>query len=309
MAALLFAAAIIMAAVAGALLVHAYVLPRLRFETHLRNVESYGFGLQRDDGEFDVGVVRGSLNGAIDALARRIGRLVARAIPALAPMRRGELTAAGHYELSPKAVHGYRTLAALLGAVLPLAYAATTGAVSLLAIAAAVLLAVLGWQLPALALRMQGRARLDRIDHDLPQLIDMIVATVEAGSAFAGALGGVTGRFDGPLGDELRLAMRQQSLGISTEQALGDLVARCDTESLRAFVRTVVRAEAHGTSIGPVMRHLAADIRKRRRDAAREKIQKAPIKMLFPLALLILPALLLVILYPALHNIIHTLSG
>jgi len=305
LSALLFAAGIVMAALAGGLLVRAYVLPRLRFEAHLRDVESYGFGRDHDDSEFNAGIVRGSANAAINLLADRVGRLVAGVLPGVRPLPRGDLTAAGHYELSPEAVHGYRALAAAL----PLAYAGTVGGISLLAIGAAAVLALAGWQLPALALRAQGRARLDRIDHDLPQLIDMIVATVEAGSAFASALGGVAGRFASPLGDELRLAMRQQSLGISTEQALDDLVARCDTASLRAFVRTVLRAEAHGTSIGPVMRHLAADIRKRRRDAAREKIQKAPIKMLFPLALLILPALLLVILYPALHNIIHILSG
>ena len=77
---------------------------------------------------------------------------------------------------------------------------------------------------------------------------------------------------------------------------------------MRAFVRTVIRAESHGASIGPVLRHLASDIRQRRRDAAREKIQKAPIKLLFPLAFLILPALLLAILFPAMYNIVHTLS-
>src|SRR5205807_209817 len=122
---------------------------------------------------------------------------------------------------------------------------------------------------PSILINRRGRVRLEKIDRALPQLVDLLVATVEAGVAFGAALGTVAARFTGPLGDELRLTLQQQSLGVSTERALSGLAERCDTSYIRAFVRTVVRAESHGISIGPVMRHLSNDIRQRRRDAAR----------------------------------------
>lgn len=305
MTGLLIAMGVVLVGAAAWLLVRAYVLPRLRFEAHLRDVESYGFA--HGTPEREAGAARGSLNAALNAAAERLGRTVMTYVPRLTPLPRGELSAAGYYELTPEAVHGYRAFAAVFLPALVLLYA-LSNSFSLLILAMLIIAVIVGWRLPAMAIQHRARSRLDRIDHDLPQFIDLLVAIVEAGSAFGGALNGVANRFHGPLGDELKLTMRQQSLGIGTERALSDMVERCDTASVRAFVRTVIRAESHGSSIGPVMRHLASDIRQRRRDAAREKIQKAPIKMLFPLALLILPALLLVILFPAMYNIIHTLS-
>jgi tight adherence protein C len=302
----LMAAGVLLVGAAAWLLVRAYVLPRVRFETHLRDVESYGFGESASDREGNA--ARSSLNATLNAFAERLGRGLIDHVPRLKPLRRGQLTAAGYYEATPDAVHGYRAMAALLLAALVVLYSAASGAFSFLGLVVTAIAAVAGWELPAVLIRHRGDSRLNKIDHDLPQFIDLLVATIEAGSAFGGALSGVAGRFQGPLGEELSLTMRQQSLGMATELALTDMAERVETPSVRAFVRTIIRAESHGASIGPVLRHLASDIRQRRRDAAREKIQKAPIKMLFPLAFLILPALLLVILFPAMYNILHVLS-
>jgi tight adherence protein C len=126
---------------------------------------------------------------------------------------------------------------------------------------------------------------------------------------FAASLQLISGRFTGPMGAELKLMQREQGLGISNEQALENLVHRCDTPSVRAFSRSLLHGQELGVSIGPILRNLAIDIRRRRRQTAREKVQKAPIKMLFPLALLIFPPLVIVILYPAIYNILHALSG
>jgi tight adherence protein C len=307
MTTLLFVLGVVLVAAAACLFLRAYVLPRLRFESHLRVVETYGYA--RRGGEIDAGVARRTFNTALNNAAAQLGAAVLRHIPRLKPVPKGVLTAAGYYELKPETVHGYRVAGALFLPALILLYAATTGGASLLTFALLIAAAIGGWELPALVIRHRARRRLDKIDHDLPQFIDLLVAIIEAGSAFGSALNGVADRFHGPLGDELQLTMRQQSLGIGTERALNDMAERCDTPSMRAFVRTVIRADSHGSSIGPVLRHLAREIRQRRRDAARERIQKAPIKMLFPLAFLILPALLLVILFPAMYNIIHTLNG
>jgi tight adherence protein C len=81
------------------------------------------------------------------------------------------------------------------------------------------------------------------------------------------------------------------------------MVERCDTPSVRAFVRTAARGESLGVSIGPVLRELSADQRRRHRMAAREKMQKAPVKMIFPLMFLIMPALMIVLFYPAVASL------
>jgi tight adherence protein C len=150
---------------------------------------------------------------------------------------------------------------------------------------------------------------MNEVDRRLPELVDVLIATVEAGLGFAGSLQLVASRFDGPLGQELRLMLREQSMGLSTEQALSNLLGRCDTPSVRSFARAVTQGESLGVSIGSMLRNLASEVRKRRRQTLREKIMKAPVKMLFPLIFLIFPALFLVLLYPAAYNILHALSA
>jgi tight adherence protein C len=291
------------------LLVRVVVLPRMHFEVHLRDVENYGFGRQVSDDGSRTSAGRGWLNSSLNATAEWLGgRLMAR-IPRLPALTRSDLTAAGYYEISPAAVHGYRALSAGFVTALIVLYAAAGGGFSAIGLLLTVLIALLGWQLPATVLRARGRSRLNTIDRELPQLLDLLVATVEAGIGFGGALNGVATRFTGPLGEELRITIQQQNLGISTERALTDMSERCQTPSVRSFSRAVIRAESHGVSIGPVLRHLSREIRQRRRDLAREKIQKAPIKMLFPLVIFILLPLLMVIMFPAMYNIIHVLAS
>jgi tight adherence protein C len=159
--------------------------------------------------------------------------------------------------------------------------------------------AAIGWQLPSTAVRRRGRKRLEEIDAELPELIDLMIATVESGLAFGASLSLVADRLEGPLGAEVRMTGRQQNLGISTAQALEDMLERCDTPSMAAFVRTVVRGESMGLSIAPILRELTHDMRRRRRQAAQERMHKAPVKILFPLMFLIMPALFIVLFYPA----------
>jgi tight adherence protein C len=202
-------------------------------------------------------------------------------------------------------VLGLRTLLALF---LPLLVVIAGLSFDLITIVILLAAPVIGWELPGVAIRARGRSRLDAIDRELPRLIDVLIATIEAGLGFAASLQMLAHSFKGPLGAELRLAQREQELGISTERALENLQNRCDTPSMRAFARSLIHAQELGVSIGPMLRNLAVDIRRRRRQTAREKIQKLPIKMLFPL-MLILPPVFIVILYPAIYNIITSLHG
>ena len=103
--------------------------------------------------------------------------------------------------------------------------------------------------------------------------------------------------------------MQEQTLGMSMQTAMDAMAQRCDTPSVKAFIRTASRGETLGVSIGPVLRELSRDQRRRRRQAAREKMQKAPIKMIFPLMFLIFPALMIVLMYPAAYSVSQSFSG
>jgi tight adherence protein C len=292
----------------GWLLLRAVALPRLRLDVHLRQIESYGVeGVFADP---DVPTSRGRLDQSVNQLARRLGQRAMQAAPSLVPLQRGQLTAAGIYSVSPETIHGYRLLAAVFLPALVLMYASVlTSSFSVVTIVVLAAAVAAGWELPAVLIRQRAGARLASIDRELPELIDLLVATVEAGLGLGGSLRLVSGRFEGPLGEELRLTLQQQGLGISNEAALNDMVDRVDTPAVRSFIRTVIRADTLGVSIGPIMRNLATDMRRRRRQAANEKVQKTPIKMLFPLIFLIFPALFIVLLYPAAYTILHELGG
>jgi tight adherence protein C len=179
---------------------------------------------------------------------------------------------------------------------------------SFMTIVLVIAIAAITWLLPAAVIRTRAQRRLDRVDRALPELIDVLTATIEAGLGFAGSLQLCAERFDGPMGQELRLMLQEQAMGLSTDAALANLLKRCDTLSVRAFVRAVTQGESLGVSVGQMMRNLASDARKRRRSNAQERVQKAPVKMLFPLVFLIFPALLLVLLYPAAHEIVTHIS-
>jgi tight adherence protein C len=232
-----------------------------------------------------------------------------RRLPALPALEHRDLTAAALYDVSPEMVHGYRALAALLFPSALLFCAETTGGASGITLLVAIALGVGGWYFPAAAIQMRGQRRLNEIDRDLPDLIDLLTATMEAGMGFAASLELVAGRFRGALGEELRLTQQQQKLGVSNNQALKDMVERCDTGSMRSFVRTLRTAESMGVSIGPSMRELAHDVRRRRRQSADARMRKAPVKLLFPLIFLIFPALLIVVMYPAVYSLVHQLAG
>jgi tight adherence protein C len=290
---------VVLFAVSGRLVARAIVIPRLELKLHLREIQDYGFATAQEE-EVDS---RQKLKHSLGRLAQRIGKFMMRNFSSLTPLKPGDLTAAGIYDVTPEAVHGYRALAAITVPSVVALLVLTSGGVSAIKLLLVLVMVAAGWQLPAFIIRKRGSARLDEIDRQLPELIDLLIATVEAGMGFAASLSLVANRFRGALGAELRLTMQQQSLGISTSEALEDMIERCDTQSIRTFVRTVTRGESLGLSIGPILRELSGDMRSRRRMAAKERMMKAPVKMIFPLMFLIMPALMIVLLYPAVYSV------
>ena len=286
---------------AVAALMRGLTVSRLRTNERLAEIDEYGFSAESTAPEQllaqrkSTGV--GDLVQAIGAaISQRFGSIREEDL-------RNELMQAGIYGTSPRTLLGYRAICAILLPVLVV----LLGGFSLLPILIALFMVVGGWMLPMIIVRRKARTRLRTIDRKLPDLIDLLVVTVEAGLGFAGALRLAADHIVGPLSDELRLTLQEQTMGLGVDDALSNLAARADTPGMRSFVRAMAQGERLGISIGSVMRNLAVDMRKRRRQNAEERAQKAPIKMLFPLVFLIFPSLFIVLLVPALIALLTTL--
>ena len=157
-------------------------------------------------------------------------------------------------------------------------------------------------------LTLRIRARREAVRAELPDALDLLAVSVEAGLGFDGAVAKLTDHMDGALVDEFAITMGEIRMGESRQTALKKMAGRVPAPELAAFVRAVVQAEQLGISLGRILRVQAADSRLRRQAAAEEKAMKAPIKMLFPTVLFIFPAMFIVVLGPALINILNILK-
>ena len=288
-----------------ALLARALALPRIQARERLGQFAAYGFS----GGAHAPTEQGGALSGALNGLAGSLGSVAAGRVKGLseAEMRK-ELMAAGMYRLSPVALIGYRVICAVTfpAALWLLMAGRMTG---FIAICGTLLLAATGWVGPMTVVRRRARGRLAQIDYELPELVDLLVLTVESGLGFSGSMQLAGERFTGPLGDEVRLALQEQAMGLPTDRALANMVERAPSDAMRSFARSIRQGEALGVSIGQILRNLAHEMRDRRRSMAEQRAQKAPIKILFPLVALIFPSIFVVLLGPAVLNMMQTMGG
>jgi tight adherence protein C len=287
------------------LLARSFSMSRARTAEVLAHIDAYGFG-----GRSAAANAAGAIRTAVDEIASLVGGVAARRFTGLKEAElRNELMAAGLYTTAPRKFLGYRILSTLCVPAAAVWLTAASGFPAVFVVIAIVFAVLVGWTAPMTIVRNRSRRRLAKVDYDLPELIDLLVVTVEAGLGFNGSLQVAAQRLDGPLGDELRLTLQEQSMGLSTNEALKNMLGRSETPAMRSFVRSILQGENLGVSIGEIMRNLAVEMRKRRRAAAEERAQKAPIKILFPLIFLIFPAMFVILLGPAVFQFIEAFGS
>lgn len=169
-----------------------------------------------------------------------------------------------------------------------------------------VLGSVFGFLLPVYILRSKARKRQTMIQNALPDMLDLLFVSVEAGLGFDMALKRTTEKMPGPLSDEMNRALDEINRGKTREDALRQVAKRTGVEDLTSFITAVIQSEQLGSNIANMLRIQSTSMRQRRRQRAEELAMKVPVKMLFPLVFFMFPALIVVILGPAIIRIVET---
>jgi tight adherence protein C len=214
--------------------------------------------------------------------------------------------------LAKAGLTGRVTAEQILGAkiILPLIIGALLGlrlgsGASLASVVVFVASVVVAFFVPDLLLRVRADRRAEEITLVLPDVLDQLTISVEAGLGFEAALARIAQTDDHALAQELGRMLQDIQLGTSRVDALQSLADRSQVEDLRAVVLTLRQAESLGVPLARTLRTLAAEMREKRRFRAEERAHQLPIKMIFPLGLCILPALFVVILGPAMIRFVE----
>ncbi len=166
-----------------------------------------------------------------------------------------------------------------------------------------------GLTLPDALLERSIRRRQTQIRRALPDVVDLLVVSVEAGLGLDGALAKVMEKMHGPLPDELARAIGETHLGKTRAQSLKDMAARVEVGEVKTFVAAVTQAEGLGVSIVRTLRAQSQSVRAARMQRVREQAARLPVTLLLPLTLFIFPAIFVVLLGPSLIRLYHALAG
>ncbi len=198
----------------------------------------------------------------------------------------------------------------LVGVILPAVYLTTSllgGKLETLGLVGAGLVSYVGWFGPHSLLSGRAARRQENIRRELPDTMDLLTISVEAGVGFDAAVGQCITNIKGTLSDELARVMQEMQLGVARAQAFRNLDARTEVEELKSFVLAMIQADQFGISVSRVLRAQAGQLRVRRRQRAEEKAMKLPVKMIFPLILCVMPSLFVVIIGPGVVRIVQNL--
>ena len=166
-----------------------------------------------------------------------------------------------------------------------------------------------GAGLPILILNSKIRERQRKIKRQLPEFLDLLCVSVQAGLSFDGAVSKILGRMTGPLIDEFKRMQSDVNLGMNRQYALTQIARRCDIEEMYLFTTSVIQSEKLGTSMSRTLKLQSDNIRERHRQFVKSEAMKAPVKIIFPMVLFIFPSIFVVLLFPAILSLIKTLGN
>jgi tight adherence protein C len=288
-------------AVAVTMVLRALTTPRGPSTETIEQISAYGFaGSMPGAGEEPQVPVRQRVDDLVGSLGRWFGSRFSRV---KGKDYRARLISAGMYTSTPERLLGTQFLAAVGGGFFAFWLLLLAGVNGLLVFVVTIGAVVLGWILPTFIVDSRARKRREQVERSLPDLIDLLVVTLEAGLSFAQSLRLASTKIKEPLSSEVRLTLQEQNMGLTLVEALENLLVRVNTPGIRMVARSIAQGETMGVSTGQIMRNLALELRKRQRAYAEERAQKAPVKILFPILLLIMPALFIVLLLPVMINI------
>lgn len=169
------------------------------------------------------------------------------------------------------------------------------------------LLGLLGGLMPVVFLNTTIQRRQKQIEHQLPEVLDLLCVSVQAGLSFDAALSKITARMKGPFIEECRRMQDDIRMGVVRRTAMRSMADRCGLEDVSLFMTSIIQAERLGTSMGKTLKNQADNIRERRRQYVKAQAMKAPVKIVFPLVLFIFPAIFVVTLVPSLLYLLKNL--
>jgi tight adherence protein C len=172
----------------------------------------------------------------------------------------------------------------------------------------ALITGILGLIMPLFWLRNRVRNRKQAIWRSLPDAFDLVTVCVEAGLGLDAALRQISQKMRGPIADEVALTLHEVSIGRPRREALEDMAHRAQLKELTTFVNSIIQAEQLGTSLGRVLRAQGISLRVQRRQKAEELARKAPVKLVFPLVLFIMPTFFIVTLGPIAVRVVNFLT-
>lgn len=164
--------------------------------------------------------------------------------------------------------------------------------------------ALIGLLFPNMLLNSKIRNRQAEVTKNLPDIMDLLTVSVEAGLTFDSALSKVVEKMPGTLAREFEIVLQEMKVGKSKKEALYQMADRIGVQDLRSFVSSVVQADQLGVSLGKVLRIQSEQIRQSRKQRISEKAMKAPVKMLIPMVVFIFPTIFIVLLGPVVINLI-----
>lgn len=167
------------------------------------------------------------------------------------------------------------------------------------------LVLLLGWGLPVYILNRNARRREREVEKNMPDILDLLTVSVEAGLGFDGAMAKVAEKSGSILAGEFNRLLKETRMGKSRRDALRDMALRVGSEDMTAFTGAIIQAEQMGISFSSVLRVQAEQLRKKRKQRAEEAAMKAPIKILLPMVIFIVPVIFIILLGPAVINIMR----